>query len=144
MFEQDYLMRMIMQLIEGIQRSMEKADGDEEDPSAAADMLEGVVGAAVDMDGGVLLSLSPDSIASVLRATGTDEGVTEYVARSLYLESAYLSESGDTARAQLRRDQALALADAFGFSIDGASDPRESTKAFLAANQPMPSAAETD
>lgn len=131
MFEQDYLMRMIMQLIEGIQRSMEKGDGDEEDPAAAADMLEGAIGAAVDMDGGVLLSLSPDSIAGILHATGTDEGVSEYVGRSLYLESSYLADAGNSELANLRLEQARALARAYGFSLDEQEGSRAAMHDFL-------------
>ena len=38
MLQQDYLMRMIMQLIQGIRKSMRRAV-DEKDPEAAADML---------------------------------------------------------------------------------------------------------
>ena len=38
MFEQDYLMRLLMQFMEAMCRSIERAD-DGRDPAAAADML---------------------------------------------------------------------------------------------------------
>ena len=81
MLEQDYLMRIFLQFAEIIRRSWTKARK-EKDPRAAADMLEDAVGEATDIDGGVLLSLSPESIASVMQVSGTDPRVTEYVARS--------------------------------------------------------------
>ena len=62
MLEQDYLMRIFLQFAEIIRRSWTKARK-ERDPRAAADLLEDAVGEATDIDGGVLLSLSPESIA---------------------------------------------------------------------------------
>ena len=79
MFEQDYLMRLLMQFMEAMRRSIERAD-DGRDPAAAADMLENAIGDATDLDGSMLLSLAPESMASVLQVSGVDPHVTEYVA----------------------------------------------------------------
>ena len=125
MFERDYLMRLIMQLVEAIQRSFQLADEDK-DPAAAADLLEGAIGTAVDMDSGVFLSLAPDSLADVLRVS------SEYVGRSLRLEANYLVAAGNVERAALRLDQAQALADSFGFSLDEETGPQAAMEAFLA------------
>ncbi len=130
MFEQDYLMRMILQLVQAIARSMEKADGDE-DPSAAADLLEEAVGTVTELDGSVLLSLAPDSIASILSVSGTDPGVVEYVARTLHLESDYLDRAGRCEKAQLREAQARALASAYGFDLDEELGADAAMRAFL-------------
>ena len=86
MFEQDYLMRLLMQFMEAMRRSIERAD-DGRDPAAAADMLENAIGDATDLDGSMLLSLAPESMATVLQVSGVDPHVTEYVANSLQLES---------------------------------------------------------
>ena len=81
-------------------------------------MLEDAVGEATDIDGATLLSLSPESIASVLQVSGTDPHVIEYVVRSLALASVYLRESGDEEQlADLRLQQARALADAYGLYL---------------------------
>ena len=100
MLEQDYLMRIFLQFAEILRRSWFKAR-DERDPKAAADMLENAVGDAVDIDGATLLSLAPESMAGILQVSGTDPRVTEYVARSLMLASAYLREAGEDAVADL-------------------------------------------
>lgn len=130
MFENDYLMRMIMQLIEAIQRSINMARNNE-DPAASAQMLEDAIGAATELDGGVLLSLSPDSIAEILEVSGTDPAVVEYVGRSLYLESTYLAQAGKMELATLRAEQALALGEAYDFSLDEELGAEEAMQAFL-------------
>ena len=56
MFEQDYLMRIIAQLLGAIRRSMERAAG-EEDPDGAARALDMALGDATNLDGEALLSL---------------------------------------------------------------------------------------
>ena len=71
MFEQDYLMRLLIQFMEAMRRSIERAD-DGRDPAAAADMLENAIGDATDLDGSMLLSLAPESMASVLQVSGVD------------------------------------------------------------------------
>ena len=83
-------------------------------------MLENAVGDAVDIDGATLLSLAPESMAAILQVSGTDPRVTEYVARSLMLASAYLREAGEDAVADLRLGQARALADAYGLELPDA------------------------
>ena len=74
-------------------------------------------------DGATLLSLAPESMAAILQVSGTDPRVTEYVARSLMLASAYLREAGEDAVADLRLGQARALADAYGLELP--DDPAE-------------------
>ena len=43
------------------------------------------LGDATDLDGEALLSLAPESLASVLQVSGVDPHLTEYIARSLML-----------------------------------------------------------
>lgn len=130
MFERDYLMRMLAQLIEGIVRTMELKRGGG-DPKAAADSLEQVIGQATDIDGSILLGLSPESIADILMVSGTDAGVVEFVSRSLLLAADYLDEAGDSALAGLRRDQGLALIRSFGLDVDLGLTPEDAMEAYL-------------
>ena len=120
MFQQDYLMRLFMQLAEGIRKSIRRAI-DEKDPEAAADMLEATVGEATELDGAVLLSLAPESIASVVQISGTDPRAVEYICRSLLLEAEYLREAGKSDKAELRSQQAYALGDAYGIDLTDVS-----------------------
>lgn len=123
MFEQDYLMRIIAQLMGAIRRSMERASG-EEDPDGAARMLDMAVGEATDLDGEALLSLAPESMAAILQVSGVDPHLTEHIARSMLLSSRYYREAGNAEMANLRESQAVALADAYGheLSLDAVSD----------------------
>ena len=116
MLEQDYLMKMILQFFRALVRSWELKEK-EEDPQLAADTLEAAIGTATEMDGSVLLSLSPESIAQVLRVSGTDPRVIEYVARGLLLEAVYLDEAGNAELAAVRDAQARALASDYGFDL---------------------------
>ena len=93
MLEQDYLMRILLQFAEAIRRSWARSVEDR-DPRDAANMLERAIGDATDIDGATLLSLSPESIASVMQVSGVDPRVSEYIARSLLLASGYLAEAG--------------------------------------------------
>lgn len=125
MLEQDYLMRILLQFAEIIRRSWTKAE-EERDPRRAADMLEDAVGEAVDMDGAALLSLAPDSVASVVQVSGVDPRVVDYVAHSLLLASGYLRDAGERDLADLRERQARALADAYGFDLP--DDPEDAMR----------------
>ncbi|MBE6472855.1 MAG: hypothetical protein E7Z99_04640 [Coriobacteriaceae bacterium] len=118
MLEQDYLVRMLVQFFQAMNRAAERAENKEHpDPQMAADMLETAVGEAVEMDGAALLALSPDSIAQVMRVTGIDPNITQFVARSMLLESVYLSEARQTALAAVRAAQARAIACEYGFDL---------------------------
>ena len=116
MFEQDYLVRLLLQFFKGITRSLELRH-EHDDPEAAADALETAIGEAVEMDGAVLLSLTPESIAQIMQATAVDPDVTQFVVRSMLLESVYLAEAGDASLAELRAAQAHAIADAYDFDL---------------------------
>lgn len=138
MFEHDYLIRMLMQLVEAIQRSLRLARGSIPDPQTQADLLEDAIGVATELDGGVLLSLSPESIASIMDVSGTDPTVAEYVGRTLYLISGYLAQAGKTDLALLRAEQALALAEHYGFELDEELGPEAAMEAFLASQGGYP------
>ena len=105
MFEQDYLMRIIAQLL-----------------------------GATDLDGEALLSLAPESLASVLQVSGVDPHLTEYIARSLMLSGRYHGEAGRADMAELRRAQGLAVAAAFGHEMGADPAGDEALEALLTAS----------
>lgn len=122
MFEQDYLMKLLLQFFQAMVRASALKD-EKDDPESAADLLEDAISNATEMDGGVLLSLAPESIAQVMRVSGVDPNVTQFVARSLLLESVYLDEAGNKGLAAVRDAQARAIADEYGFGLpDDPSD----------------------
>ena len=122
MFEQDYLMRQFLMFFKALTRSWEQME-EEKDPLAAAETLEDAISAATEMDGTALLTLAPESIAQIMQVTGVDPDITEYIARSMLLESVYLQEAGKGDLASIREAQARAIAESHGFSLpDDPSD----------------------
>ena len=122
MFEQDYLMKQFLMFFKALTRSWEQME-EEEDPLGAADTLEDAISAATDMDGTALLTLAPESIASIMQVTGVDPRIVEYLSRSMLLESVYLEQGGDSGLSAVRAAQARAIADAYGFGLpDDPSD----------------------
>lgn len=116
MFERDYLVRMLVDLANAIRRSMQKARG-EKDLEGAAQSLENSITSATDLDGSVLLSLSPESIARVLKVSNTDPRVVIYIAHSMKLQAHYLTQLGNNELANLREKQAQALASSYNFDL---------------------------
>ena len=131
MLHRDYLVEQFLRFAEAIRLSWTKAKGDPADPLDAAEILEATVGSATNIDGATLLLLSPDSIASILQVTDTDPDVIEFLARTLLLESEYLDEGGEHARAQLRRDQAHAIALGYGIPLSPALIDEQEFEAFF-------------
>ena len=123
MFEQDYLMKLLLAFYQAMFKSLRRVTDEDEDPKEAAATLDEVVGNAVGMDGASLLSLTPESVVGVLQVSGTDPRVTEFIARSLLLSSEYLTQAKQGALASLRVEQARAIADAYG--IDLPDDPTD-------------------
>ena len=65
--------------------------------------------------------MAPESMAAMLQLSQPDPQLMEYVSRSLLLSSRYSSEAGDSSIAALRREQAYAVARAFGVDLDESS-----------------------
>ena len=78
MIEQDYLMRRIMALFAAIRRSWER-ELKHDDPLDSAEQLELALGQAVDFDSGLLLSLVPESFASMVQVSGTDQRLVAFM-----------------------------------------------------------------
>ena len=89
------------------------------------------MGEATELDGAVLLSLAPESIASVVQISGTDPRAVEYICRSLLLEAEYLREAGKIDKAELRSQQAYALGDAYGIDLTDVSLDEDALEEFF-------------
>jgi len=127
-FENDYLMRIILQFVAALQRALRESGVR---PEAKAADLEQLVGEAVNIDARLLFSLAPESIVSMLQLGDFDEGLAGYVLRSIYLEADLLDEAGMPERANLRRAQADAIAQAYGYDISPADVTPEALEEFL-------------
>lgn len=116
MFERDYLVRMLVDLAAAIRRALDRSR-DAKDLEGACETLENSITNATDLDGAVLMTLSPESIASVLQVANTDPRVVIYVAHSMQLQAHYLRKLNNEAVAELRDKQAHALAEAYKFDL---------------------------
>lgn len=116
MFQRDYLMKQLLVFFQALARSLQQRQK-EDNPLLAAQTLENAISSATDLDGAALLSLSPESIAQVLRVSGVDPQVVSYIAHGLLLESQYLMDASERDLADVRKRQALALAQSYGFEL---------------------------
>lgn len=116
MFERDYLMNLLMQFFRGMMRANELRQK-KDDPNLASKMLEDLIQESLDMDGAAILQLSPDSIAQVMRVMGVDPHMMEFISRSLLLDAVYLTDDGQDQMAEMRREQAFAIAREYGFEL---------------------------
>lgn len=99
------------------------------DAFEAREDFESVVGGVLDMDASCALALSSSSLVTMMQLSSVDETLVVYCAYAL-MQAADTYEAADPGMAQLRREQAQALADAYGFDAD--VSPREVSEALAA------------
>lgn len=109
MLEQDYLIGRILLLLQAIRRVANR-HGEQQSPQDCAESLESAIGQATDLDGSVLLALAPRSMATVLEASGVEPQLVMHIAKTLQLEAYYLRQAGNGGLANIRDNQAQALA----------------------------------
>lgn len=107
---------MFLQLATAIRESYQRARKDE-DPVAAAELLEASLENATEIDGSLLLRMAPETMAAMLQLSDSDPRLMEYVSRSLLLSSKYLKEGGQDSEASLREGQAYAVAQVYGIQL---------------------------
>ncbi|MGN0302120.1 MAG: hypothetical protein ACI4BI_04510 [Anaerotardibacter sp.] len=135
MLHQDYLMRMILALAQAITNSIEKSKNNEEDWEASAELLEAALANATEIDGSLLLRLDAQSMTGLLQLSQTDPVAVEYIARTLLLESEYLTKAHKPSTAALREEQAFTLAQACGIPLSKEDISPEELDAFFEKTQ---------
>ena len=116
MITEDYLMRMLLNFFKALVDAKSRALN-EKDMIGAAEMLENVVGESSSLGADLFLRMAPESIATMLQTTENDPRVTEFMARSLMQAAEYREKGGDAETAALRRNQARAIAEAYGHDL---------------------------
>jgi hypothetical protein len=134
MFENDYIMRMILQLTRALRRSLTR-----EHPTPLDEIkdIEGKVAEAVDMDPNLMYRLEPNSLVSVLQLGSIHPALAVYVVRSLYYVSDLHETQGDLSTAELRREQGDAIAAAYGIPVTLADATPEALEEFLSTEEPQ-------
>ncbi|MDR2036221.1 MAG: hypothetical protein LBP91_06095 [Coriobacteriales bacterium] len=128
MFENDYLMRMILQLARVLRRSLIK-----EYPTVNMEIrdIEGRVAEALDLDPRLMFKLEPESLVSLLQLGNVDPVLAIYAVRSIYYESDLLEANGNLEQAELRRRQGDAIAEAYDIEVTLADASPEAMREFL-------------
>ena len=123
----DYLMDMVARFCDAVLRGIDARRAG--DTFEAREDFESVVGGVLDMDASCALALSSSSLVTMMQLSAVDETLVENCAYAL-MQAADTYEAADPGIAQLRREQAQALADAYGFDAD--VSPREVSEALAA------------
>lgn len=106
MLQKDYILEIVGDFVDGVAKHLDAAlAGDAE----ATGAVEQDVAGLLDLDPEVALTLSPDSLVTMMVLSGMGDSVAVYVAFSLTrLADAYEAQ-GDVDTAALRRAQAAAV-----------------------------------
>ena len=110
----DYILDMIVQFTQSIVEAMVKSRGGAQQDAVA--MYEEVVGRALDMDAQTVLTLTPESLVTLVRLSAVDESLAVYAVYSLMRAAEIYDAEGD-ATGSLRAQQARAIADVYGFPV---------------------------
>ncbi|MCL2528747.1 MAG: hypothetical protein FWE41_00170 [Coriobacteriia bacterium] len=128
MFENDYIMRMIMQLTRALRKSLFR---EYSNPDIEIRDIEGRVAEALDLDPRLMFKLEPDSLVSLLQLGSVDPVLAVFAVRSIYYESDLLEANGELEKADLRRRQADAIAEAYNIEVTLADGSAEAMEEFL-------------
>lgn len=116
MLQHDYLLEIIHQFVQTISSALLRAVVDHDE--TAAREVEAAVGELLQLDPETAMSLAPDSLVTMMQLAGTGDAVSGYVAYSLNRLAQAYDGMGKHDTAQLRRQQAAAVAQAFGANVD--------------------------
>ena len=112
MLHRDYLLEIISRFVEIVSVALRRAllDGSHE----SAREVEDSVAALLDLDPQTAMNLAPDSLVTMMLLSGMGDSLASYVAYALDRVGDAYDDWGDTQTAELRWDQAQAVAESFG------------------------------
>ncbi len=122
MLKNDYIMRMIMDLVMTMRKVWNMPELDRDD---AMDDIEESVARAVNIDRNLLFSLEPESMVSMLEIGDFDDELAKFVTGALFIEVKMLEAEGRLSTADLRRQQAIAIARKYGCNIPDSAESAE-------------------
>ncbi|MBQ9058540.1 MAG: hypothetical protein IJ125_05100 [Atopobiaceae bacterium] len=123
MLHRDYLLKVIKEFSTAVSKALRKALlGDaQEQPAEQIEIVEAELGRLLDFDPKTALALAPDSLIMVLSLSGVGEAVSQHIAWTLDKLADVYENQGDPV-AQVRREQASAIAEHFGFNLTEAPE----------------------
>ena len=116
MLHRDYLLEVIEQFVGTVSHALVRALL-EHDMDTAQEVEE-AVSELVQLDPSTAMSLSPESLVTMMFLSGTGDAVSGYAAYALNRLADAYEQVGQTDLADARREQAYAIADAFGADVN--------------------------
>ena len=116
MLHRDYLLEVIHQFVTSISRALARALL-EHDFEAAGEVEEAVAD-LMQLDADTAMALAPESLVTMMMLSGTGDAVAGYAAYALNRLGDAYENMGEVDLADVRREQAQAIADAFGANVD--------------------------
>ena len=131
MLHRDYLLEIIAKFVEAVTVALRHAvlDGSPE----SAREVEDSVAALLDLDPQTAMNLSPDSLVTMMLLSGMGDSLACYVAYALDKVGDAYDNMGNQQTAELRWDQAQAVAESFGCDLDEIPQEFADLDAVLAA-----------
>lgn len=123
MLQRDYILEMIEQFLKVVVASLGRALA-KADPRSAEE-AEAAVATLVDLDPEVAMQLAPESLVTMMQLSGIGDSVADYVAYTLSMLGHAYDGMGDHATAAMRREQAQAVADAYGYDFSAPPEGME-------------------
>jgi hypothetical protein len=131
MLHRDYLLEIVAKFVDAVTAALRHAILDSE-PEATRE-VEDSVAALLDLDPATAMNLSPDSLVTMMLLSGLGNSLASYVAYALDQVGDAYDNMGDTHTAELRWDQAQAVAESFGCDSNAIPEEFEEFEAELAA-----------
>ncbi|MBR3223981.1 MAG: hypothetical protein IKF78_01520 [Atopobiaceae bacterium] len=131
MLHRDYLLEVIEQFVATVSKALAGAllqrniDDAKEVEAAIADLVQ--------LDPQTAMSLSPESLVTMMTLSGTGDAVAGYAAYALYRLGDAYDGMGEHDTADLRREQAMAIAQAFGGNVEEIPEEFRALEARLSA-----------
>lgn len=116
MLHKDYLLEVIEQFVSSVSLALARAllQRDLE----AAEEVEEAVADLVQLDPQTAMALAPESLVTMMLLSGTGDSVAGYAAYALNRLGDAYDKMGEHDVAELRRDQAYAIAESFGSDVN--------------------------
>lgn len=129
MLHKDYLLEVIEEFVSTVSQALTKAllqrDFD------AVDEVEAAVADLMQLDPNTAMALAPESLVTMMLLSGTGDSVAGYAAYALNRLGDTYEAMGESDVAQMRREQAQAVAESFGADLNEVPEEFRSLQAQL-------------
>ncbi len=120
MLQRDYLLEVIVRFVEMLARALRHAV--EQQDEAGCHEAERAVAELLELEPDTLSALAPNSLVQLMELSGIGESVCAHAGYALDRVADIYEDLGNDACARMRRAQAEAIEEAFGFDLSQVPD----------------------